>query len=181
MHALEILHRDIKSANIFLYANNRVKLGDLNVSKINRGNLHNTQTGTPYYASPEIWWDQPQTGKSDIWSFGCVLFELMTFSPPFKAENMPGLYKKIIWGVLPSLDETGYSQELKNFACSMLKVNPKDRPEASELLKMQVITMLENDILPEYFKNFSTKGITKPTKEIHWKLFMPKDIVSINP
>jgi len=49
----------------------------------------------------------------------------------------------------------------------MLKVNPKDRPEASELLKMQVITMLENEILPEYFKNFSTKGITKPTKEIH--------------
>lgn len=49
---------------------------------------------------------------------------------------MPALYKKIIRGVLPSLEETGYSQELKDFARSMLKVNPKDRPEASELLKI---------------------------------------------
>ena len=57
MHADDIIHRDIKSANIFLYDNNRVKLGDLNVAKIIKGQLHNTQTGTPYYASPEIWRD----------------------------------------------------------------------------------------------------------------------------
>jgi len=70
MHSKNILHRDIKSANVFLYANDIVKVGDLNVSKIVKGGLNYTQTGTPYYASPEVWRDQPYDEKSDIWSLG---------------------------------------------------------------------------------------------------------------
>ena len=88
-----IIHRDIKSANIFLYANNVVKVGDLNVSKIIKGGLNYTQTGTPYYASPEVWRDQRYDAKSDIWSLGWVIYELMTHEPPFKASNMQELYK----------------------------------------------------------------------------------------
>mgnify|MGYP002078463670 CR=1 FL=1 len=73
LHDLKILHRDIKSANVFLNKNGMVKLGDLNVSKTSKS-LGNTQTGTPYYASPEIWKDEPYDKKSDIWSLGCVLY-----------------------------------------------------------------------------------------------------------
>ena len=51
LHSKGILHRDLKSANIFLHKG-KFKLGDLNVSKVNGGNLAYTQTGTPYYASP---------------------------------------------------------------------------------------------------------------------------------
>lgn len=57
MHERQIVHRDIKSANIFLTCAGDVKLGDLNVSKVTKGNLLSTQTGTPYYASPEVWKD----------------------------------------------------------------------------------------------------------------------------
>lgn len=57
-----------------------------------------TQTGTPYYASPEVWKDQPYDKKSDIWSLGCVLYETITLKPPFRAEDMEGLYKKVIRG-----------------------------------------------------------------------------------
>jgi NIMA (never in mitosis gene a)-related kinase len=70
-----------------------IKLGDLNVSKLAKsdGMLH-TQTGTPYYASPEVWKDKPYDNKSDIWSLGCVLYEMTTLSPPFTARDMERLF-----------------------------------------------------------------------------------------
>lgn len=65
----------IKSANVFLTKNGVAKLGDMNVSKVVRKDaMCETQTGTPYYASPEVWHDQPYDAKSDIWSLGCVLY-----------------------------------------------------------------------------------------------------------
>ena len=57
-----------------------------------------TQTGTPYYASPEIWKDQAYDKKSDIWSLGCVLYEAITLKPPFRANDMEELFKKVIRG-----------------------------------------------------------------------------------
>ena len=73
LHDLKILHRDIKSANVFLTRSGEAKLGDLNVSKQVKS-MCQTQTGTPYYASPEIWKDQAYDKKSDVWSLGCVLY-----------------------------------------------------------------------------------------------------------
>lgn len=100
LHDLQILHRDLKSANVFLNKDNTVKLGDMNVSKVAKKGLLYTQTGTPYYASPEVWKDQPYDNKSDLWSLGCVLYEMASLKPPFRAENMEGLYKKVIRGKL---------------------------------------------------------------------------------
>lgn len=70
LHECNIMHRDLKSANVFLYKNSAAKLGDLNVSKVAKEGLSYTQTGTPYYASPEVWKDKPYDNKSDIWSLG---------------------------------------------------------------------------------------------------------------
>jgi NIMA (never in mitosis gene a)-related kinase len=84
MHNLKIMHRDLKCANIFLYNDLTAKLGDMNVSKVtNSKGLNYTQTGTPYYASPEFWKDEPYDIKSDIWSLGCVIYEITTLKPPF--------------------------------------------------------------------------------------------------
>jgi NIMA (never in mitosis gene a)-related kinase len=58
LHDMNIIHRDIKSANIFI-SEGVYKLGDLNVSKLLKSSLAYTQTGTPYYASPEVWNDKP--------------------------------------------------------------------------------------------------------------------------
>lgn len=65
----------MKCANVFRH-NGVYKLGDLNVSKVNhdKNKLCYTQTGTPYYASPEVWRDEPYDLKSDVWSFGCVIY-----------------------------------------------------------------------------------------------------------
>ena len=78
----------MKSANVFLTKNAHAKLGDLNVSKVAKNGLLYTQTGTPYYASPEVWNDEPYDSKSDIWSLGCVIYEMTTLEPPFQAEDM---------------------------------------------------------------------------------------------
>ena len=98
LHNMNIFHRDIKvtdslfqSANVFLHQTDgfsEAKLGDMNVSKISERGLCMTQTGTPYYASPEVWKDKPYDSKSDIWSLGCVLYEMITLKPPFRAEDM---------------------------------------------------------------------------------------------
>jgi NIMA (never in mitosis gene a)-related kinase len=64
----------MKSANVFLFLDGKVKIGDMNVSKVIKNDLCLTQTGTPYYASPEVWKDIPYNTKSDIWSLGCVIY-----------------------------------------------------------------------------------------------------------
>jgi NIMA (never in mitosis gene a)-related kinase len=98
LHQIKIFHRDLKSANVFLSKDGNAKLGDLNVSKVAKKGLLYTQTGTPYYASPEVWKDQPYDSKSDIWSLGCVLYEMITLKPPFRANDMNGLYKRVLKG-----------------------------------------------------------------------------------
>lgn len=95
LHDKKILHRDLKSANIFITKEGVYKLGDLNVSKVLKKGLAYTQTGTPYYASPEVWNDQPYDMKSDIWSMGCVIYEMCALEPPFKATDLQSLFKKV--------------------------------------------------------------------------------------
>ncbi len=85
LHEKKIFHRDLKSANVFMNSDGTSKLGDLNVSKVAKKGLLYTQTGTPYYASPEVWKDSPYDSKSDIWSLGCVIYEMTTLKPPFRA------------------------------------------------------------------------------------------------
>jgi len=120
-HVRNIMHRDMKSANIFLFKDMQTKLGDLNVSKIvkQKDQLMSTQTGTPYYASPEVWKDNPYDSKSDIWSMGCLLYELCALVPPFRADDMQGLYKKVIKGKYPRIPDH-FSQEMATIIKFML-------------------------------------------------------------
>ncbi len=99
LHAMNIMHRDLKSANVFLSKDMLVRIGDMNVSRLARKDgLNYTQTGTPYYASPEVWRDEPYDFKSDMWSLGCVSFEMACLKPPFQAPDMNTLYKKVLRG-----------------------------------------------------------------------------------
>ena len=99
LHDNKIMHRDLKCANIFLMKNGTLKLGDLNVSKVVKMQLAYTQTGTPYYASPEVWSDKPYDYKSDLWSVGAVIYELCALKPPFKGTTLQDLYRNIMRGI----------------------------------------------------------------------------------
>lgn len=98
LHDNRIMHRDLKCANIFLLKSGNLKLGDLNVSKIVKSQMAHTQTGTPYYASPEVWSDKPYDYKSDLWSVGCIIYELCALKPPFKGTSLENLYKNVLKG-----------------------------------------------------------------------------------
>ena len=138
LHDLKILHRDLKSANIFLFSDGSAKIGDLNVSKVAYKGLGYTQTGTPYYASPEVWRDEPYDMKSDIWSLGCVTFEMLALHPPFRAENMEKLYEKVIKCQYGKISER-YSEDIKEIIKLLLKVKTKERPTCAQILKHPLV------------------------------------------
>ena len=148
LHELKILHRDLKSANVFLFSNGLSKLGDLNVSKVAKRGLSYTQTGTPYYASPEVWKDQPYNNKSDIWSLGCVLYEMITLRPPFRAENMEGLFQKVIKGQINRIPDR-FSDDLFTIVKLLLQVNSDNRPSCDRILKNVIVKKRI-----EYFNSF---------------------------
>ena len=91
LHENKIIHRDLKSANLFLMKDGTLKIGDLNVSKIAKMGIAFTQAGTPYYASPEVWLDKSYDNKSDIWSIGCIIYELCMLKTPFRGTSMKNL------------------------------------------------------------------------------------------
>ena len=144
LHAKKIVHRDIKCANVFLTNSGMVKLGDLNVSKIAKAGIMNTQTGTPYYASPEVWKDKPYDKSSDIWSLGAVLYEMIALNPPFTARDMKGLYNRVIKGVYPKLPQQ-FSSDLSSMVASLLQVDPKKRPSTEQILHMPVFIAKYNE------------------------------------
>ena len=135
LHDLKIVHRDIKCANLFLHKDGRLTLGDLNVSKLSKGGMMHTQTGTPYYASPEVWKDKPYDNRSDIWSLGAVLYEMITLLPPFRAQSMAGLSQKVCKGVYDQIP-SNFSSELNQVIKSCLQVTPSNRPSVEKILAM---------------------------------------------
>ncbi len=89
LHERKILHRDVKTQNIFLVRNGLVKLGDFGISKALTGEQDWAMTGigTPQYLSPEICKMQKYSFKSDVWGLGCVLYELCALKPAFQCKT----------------------------------------------------------------------------------------------
>lgn len=132
IHGRKVLHRDLKSQNIFLTGNNTVKLGDFGISKVleNTNGAAMTVVGTPYYMSPEVCQNHPYTFKSDVWALGCVLYELCTLKHAFSADNLLGLVYKIVqdkYEPIPSC----YSQDLQNLINLLLNKNAAERPSVA--------------------------------------------------
>jgi NIMA (never in mitosis gene a)-related kinase 1/4/5 len=115
IHRKRVLHRDLKSLNIFLDKSDRVKLGDFGVAKVlgNTKSFAMTLVGTPYYLSPELCENKPYNEKSDVWALGCILYELCTMKHRFDAMNQGALILKIVRGKYPQVSSF-YSQELRN-------------------------------------------------------------------
>ncbi|XP_069624640.1 serine/threonine-protein kinase Nek2 isoform X3 [Ranitomeya imitator] len=135
-----VLHRDLKPANIFLDAKKNVKLGDFGLARI----LHHdtsfakTFVGTPYYMSPEQMNRMSYNEKSDIWSLGCLLYELCALSPPFTAFNQKELAEKIKIGKFRRIPYR-YSEELNQTLTKMLNLKDYLRPSIEEILQHSLL------------------------------------------
>eukprot|EP01138_Halocafeteria_seosinensis_P002809 gb/GECG01002870.1/.p1 GENE.gb/GECG01002870.1/~~gb/GECG01002870.1/.p1 ORF type:complete len:768 (+),score=117.31 gb/GECG01002870.1/:1-2304(+) len=144
VHRHRILHRDLKAGNVFLTSTGKVKLGDFGIAKIlndsgTMKSMAKTVIGTPYYMSPELCESRPYSYKSDVWSAGCILYELLTLRRAFESENIAALIYKIMSGSYKPIESNRYSQELINIVHSCLKNDPSSRPSVGELISVPVL------------------------------------------
>lgn len=164
IHDRKILHRDLKSQNIFLTQNGLVKLGDFGIAKCLKNTVEKAKTvvGTPYYLSPEIVQNKPYSFKSDIWSLGILLYEMCALKMPFDASNLASLSLKIIKGSYNPLS-TVYTKDLRGLVASMLNVDMNKRPSINEILRQSIIKSRIKNFLNEleYDKEFSHTIIHK--------------------
>ncbi|XP_055005385.1 serine/threonine-protein kinase Nek2 [Boleophthalmus pectinirostris] len=136
-----VLHRDLKPANIFLDSKHNVKLGDFGLARIlnHDTSFAKTFVGTPYYMSPEQMNRMSYNEKSDIWSLGCLLYELCALSPPFTAFNQKELTEKIREGRFRRIPYR-YSEELNSLLCKMLHLKDYLRPSVESILQCSLLS-----------------------------------------
>ena len=174
LHDNKIMHRDIKCANIFLMKNGLLKIGDLNVSKIAKSNMARTQTGTPFYLAPEIWKDLPYDYKCDIWSVGCIIYELCTSRPPFRGTSLKELGRNVLNGYYLPISE--FSNDIKDIIAKMLIVDPKRRASTDELLNSDIIQRRIKNIGINIKENYSNSKKANLIKTIK----LPRNMKEIN-
>ena len=139
MHSKRIMHRDLKPANIFLMADGTIKVGDLGLSRsLSENTLQaHSKVGTPLYMSPEVLRGNGYDFKSDVWSLGCILYELAALKSPFKEQglNLYGLFQKINKGTYPPVPQP-YSKTLTLLVRDMLSVDVSERAEVTRVVKV---------------------------------------------
>ena len=155
IHQMKILHRDLKTMNIFLKNGFQVKIGDLGVAKILlKNSFAKTLIGTPYYLSPEICQEKPYNDKSDVWALGCILYELCTFKHPFDAKSQGALILKIMNNTPENINNT-YSKDLCNLIHLLLEKESEKRPSCKDILNLDfIVNKIKKLGLFNYIKNF---------------------------
>ena len=140
IHSKNIIHRDIKTQNIFLMKNGKVKIGDFGISKALTNTKNNASTiiGTPYYFSPEIINGEPYNYKTDIWSLGVVLYEMCCLKLPFESNNIAQLSIKILRGKYDPIPNR-YSKNMANLIKQMLNIDQKLRPSIFEVIQSPLL------------------------------------------
>ncbi|KAJ8370488.1 hypothetical protein SKAU_G00105160 [Synaphobranchus kaupii] len=140
LHEKRILHRDLKTQNIFLTKTNIIKVGDLGIARVleNQNDMASTLIGTPYYMSPELFSNKPYNYKSDVWALGCCVYEMATLKHAFNAKDMNSLVYRIVGGKLPEMPSK-YNPHLGEIIKSMLSKKPEERPDVKHILRQPYI------------------------------------------
>lgn len=165
-----VIHRDLKPGNIFLstrkwegdeyspkkmdYNKVLVKLGDFGLAKSLESSIEfaTTYVGTPYYMSPEVLMDQPYSPLSDIWSFGCVIYEMCSLRPPFQAKTYMELQRRIKTAKFERIPDY-YSHELQSVIKSCIDINLGTRPSAYTLLQDIQLRIARKSLQLERFED----------------------------
>ncbi|MHC4507506.1 MAG: protein kinase domain-containing protein [Planctomycetota bacterium] len=171
-HEHDVIHRDLKPGNIKITPEGKVKVLDFGLAKAVGGEEVDQQStitepgrviGTPAYMSPEQARGKPADKRSDIWSFGCVLYEMLTGRIPFRGETVSDTLANILqtdpeWHALPATTPANIRSLLRH----CLKKDPRRRLqhmgdaaiEISEVLTQPSIASVEN----------------RPSRPVSWKV-----------
>jgi NIMA (never in mitosis gene a)-related kinase len=149
-----VLHRDLKSQNLFLTGSGRLRIGDFGIAKVldNTAAFAKTTIGTPYYLSPEICQERPYSWSSDLWAMGCILYEMAALRVPFDAPNIRALVSKITREPMPVVPSR-YSPDLQRLCRDLLQREERKRPSSTDVLRYPIVqTEIRNMLKEEHAK-----------------------------
>lgn len=165
VHNRRMMHRDLKSANIFLMPTGIIKLGDFGFSKQYNDSVSldvgSSFCGTPYYLAPELWERKRYSKKADMWSLGVILYELLTLHRPFKGPSQREIMQQVLYGKYDPFPCT-VSPSMKALLDPLLSKNPLERPTTQQLLQTEFLKYVAN-LFEEIVKN--SDAIAPPDKE----------------
>ena len=164
IHENNIIHRDIKSQNCFIFKDDRIVIGDFGVSK--QSYIAESFVGSGYYLSPEIVNGSKYTKKTDIWSMGVMFYEMATLKYPFTVNEpfLPALAFKIVSGKYPPLPASVPADVRKIVEC-MLRIEPHERPSAKSLLGQTFVKTLSLKS-QEHYKNLASATSLKKNQSV---------------
>jgi len=132
-HAAGIVHRDVKPANLLLAPDGTLKITDFGIAKSTGSETTGLGVllGTASYVSPEQVRGGSATPASDWYSFGCVLYELLTGTPPFTGETVDAVMRQHLDTPPPPIQRTDVPKELAGLVIHLLAKDPADRPKSA--------------------------------------------------
>ncbi|XP_075138058.1 serine/threonine-protein kinase Nek11-like [Leptodactylus fuscus] len=178
LHERLVMHRDLKTKNIFL-KDGILKIGDFGVSRILApSDMATTITGTASYMSPEVFSNKGYNAKSDIWSLGCILYEMCSFTRAFDCPRWIKLVSMIVNDPSPILSSK-YSAALNDILQRMLMKDPELRPSAKEILQFpyvihrgQVLSQWLQEVIGQDRRDAVDKDITRIANAMQEKLHL---------
>jgi len=140
LHSNNVLHRDIKCANLLVNPSGEVKLADFGIARLLENNVTFSTYGTPHWMAPEIWAESGYDYAADIWSLGISAYECVEGEPPYEDVGPMAVYLQIKQKGAPRFaNAEDYSPDFVSFVYSCLEVDPKKRPTAQQLLEAPFI------------------------------------------
>lgn len=154
IHDHKILHRDIKTKNIFLTSDGSIKIGDFGISRVLNSHSQNANSivGAPYYMSPEMIRGNSYNHKTDVWSMGVVLYELISLQHPFMGRSIEDLARRILEGTFPRIPSE-FSEDLSVLVEHMLDIDASSRFSMAQVLEYPLIRAFVEQLRGEQSKS----------------------------
>lgn len=152
-HGRGVIHRDIKPSNIMLTTDNDVRIIDFGIAIVNGSEISRIEgiAGSPSYMSPEQVQSEELTPRSDIYSLGAVLYELLTGFRPFRADNLSKLLHQIVYATAPPIHtyRNDLPEELENVVAMCLQKDPGKRCPSGNVMAAD-LTRVHKDLRTKY-------------------------------
>ena len=151
-HRKGVIHGDVKPANILINAENRVKLSDFGMARVAHAGMGSGQLlGTPAYWCPEQIMGRPQDARSDLFSLGGVLYEMLTGQSPFHGDSIQAVCTRVLSSapLPPSRTNSSVPQALDEIVAKLLMKDPALRPASGDVLAEILYPLARRKVVPQ--------------------------------